>query len=113
MNNVISDEEGVKLHHRKVLEKNLTPEDTALLEAWYAKHDQIEAASLKQLKPSLAELETEVVALLKKVVEQEKHNQEIAARNAVLQAEIEIMKKELKKRRPDIYAELARAAEAV
>lgn len=113
MSNVISDEAGVKLHHRKVIENNLTPEETVQLEAWYAKHDEIEAASLKPLKPSLAELEAENAALEKQVAEKEKQNQAIAARNALLRAEIEVMKKELKQRRPDIYAELARAAEAV
>ena len=96
MSNVISDEAGVKLHHQKVLENNLTPAETAQLEAWYAKQDQIEAASLKPLKPSLAELEAEIAVLEQRIVETVRHNQALAAETEALKAETAQMKQRLK-----------------
>jgi hypothetical protein len=95
MSNVISDEAGVKLHHRKVLENNLTPNETAQLEAWYAKQDQLEAASLKPLKPSLEELRA-AVALAEKMI--------AITQNEAIKAEIAAIKLRLKEPLPALAA---------
>ncbi len=43
---MLTDEAAVKLHHRASLGEKLSPEEGAVLEAWYAKQDAEEMAAL-------------------------------------------------------------------
>lgn len=102
---MISDEEGVKLHHRAVFGESLSDEENALLQAWYTHQDALEAAEFSRgTSPPIAELEENIRVLEQRVADTIQRNQELAARNEALRAEIAAMRQRLKQPLPAIAA---------
>lgn len=54
---MVSDDIGLKLHHRATVGEHLTPEEQLQLDAWYTAQDQAEAAMWTLGNPPLIDLE--------------------------------------------------------
>ena len=87
---IIPDEIGQKLHDRATRGEPLTAEEQALLQNWYTRLDQEEAAQLSAAPvPSrLADLQSSVQQATAQVVEQAQRIEALTAENAQLRQEI-------------------------
>lgn len=102
---MIQDDQAVNLHHRAALGETLSDEENALLQAWYKQQDALEAAELsRDTSPSIAELEESIRVLEQRLAKTIERNQELAARNEALRAEIAIIRQRLKQPLPALAA---------
>ncbi|HEX4948064.1 MAG TPA: hypothetical protein VFZ34_15435 [Blastocatellia bacterium] len=87
---MLTDEQGVKLHHRSVLGETLPAEEQAALEAWYAKQDEEEMKSFQfeADEPEIAQLEQRFKESLNQLVEETHHLQQLEQENELLQQEV-------------------------
>ena len=87
---MLTDEQGVKLHHRSVLGEPLTAEEKAALEAWHRQQDEIESAQLGLRSPQtdLAQLRAEVDAAVSQLIAKTQRMQQLERENEVLRQEI-------------------------
>ena len=89
---MLTDEQGVKLHHRLVLGETLTAAEKAALDTWYAYQDELERQTLnlthredslealrQNLHAALADLVTEAQKLQQSELENERLRQEVEA----------------------------------
>lgn len=94
---MIQDDQAVKLHHRAALGESLSVEENVLLQAWYEQQDALEAAELsRDTSPSIAELEEAIRVLEERLAKTIERNQELAARNEALRADIALIRQRLK-----------------
>jgi hypothetical protein len=91
------DEVAKQWHDRATRGAVLSPEERALLEAWYARQDQAESATLAQAPgpQALAALQAQVDSTLAQLVTVTQRIQALAADNEVLRGEIRAFQQQL------------------
>jgi peptidoglycan hydrolase CwlO-like protein len=87
---MLTDEQGVKLHHRSARGEPLTAEEKTALEAWHAYQDEIESARLDLHLPQtdLAQLRAEIDAALSQLIVKTQRMQQLERENEALRKEI-------------------------
>jgi predicted RNase H-like nuclease (RuvC/YqgF family) len=93
---MVSDEVGMKLHDRATRGQTLTAEEQALLQAWYDQGDRAEAEMLAR---NQAVWQTRIQETLAQIAQLVRMNEELAAQNDELRAEIAMLRQLLEKRR--------------
>lgn len=94
---MISDDVGKQLHDRATRGQSLSAEERALLDAWYAHHDEEERKLLVNLPtPSQTNaLREQVNATLAQIVEVAQHIQKLNRENDALRDEIALLEQRL------------------
>lgn len=87
---MLTDEQGVKLHHRSVRGEPLTAEEKTALEAWHAHQDEIESTRLGLHLPQtdLAQLRAEIDDALSQLIAKTQRMQQLERENEALRQEI-------------------------
>jgi hypothetical protein len=88
------DQVGQHLHLRKVQGESLTDEELATLHIWYDVLDAEETAMFaKNRNPYIDRIKQEIIANEQRLREMETNNQEIAAKNEAIRAEIALLRR--------------------
>ena len=91
------DEPARQLHDRATRGDSLSVEERALLDQWYARQDQAEAAALAASAPpaSAAALQSQVDAALAQLVTATQRIQALAAENEAVRKEVADLQRQL------------------
>jgi hypothetical protein len=94
---MISDELGRHLHDRATQEEQLSAEDQAQLEAWYAAQDcvEMEALDVAEMARDATILQTQIDSATVQLTTISRRIQKTAAENAALRREINILRRRL------------------
>ena len=94
---MISDDLGRRLHDRATQGEQLSAEDQAQLEAWYAAQDRAEtdALSLAEMATDVTILQTQVESATAQLTAISRRIQKTAAENAALRREINMLRRRL------------------
>jgi peptidoglycan hydrolase CwlO-like protein len=96
---MLTDEQGVQLHHRSVRGEPLTADEKAALEAWPHHQDEIESTQLGLHLPQtdLAQLRTEIDAALSQLIAKTQRMQQLERENEMLRQEIASLRHRLER----------------
>jgi peptidoglycan hydrolase CwlO-like protein len=94
---MLTDEQGVKLHHRSALGRPLTDEEKAALETWHRHQDEIESAQLGLHAPQtdLVQLRAEIDEALSQLIARTQRMQQLERENEILRQEIALLRQKV------------------
>ncbi len=94
---MVSDELGMQLHDRETIGEQLTAQEKAQLEAWYAQKDAAEKSMLEAVQlplPNLVVLQDQIDIAIKQLTTEVQRLQQITQENKSLREEIAEIKQQ-------------------